>query len=210
MLFWRPTGADRSITAVRTSTRGFSLLEIVGALATIATVSAFAVPTIGTTLRTFRISGDARGLSNSIAVTKIRAASAFSQARLYVDLAGGTSHVETWQKTGAPGWVAESGLTALSTGVSYGFIVATAPPNTQATIAQAPACRNDAGEVIGNTACIIFNSRGVPVDSAGAPIAIDALYITDGINIYAVTASATGLTRLWKTQAAVTAVWAQQ
>ena len=192
-------------------THGFSLLETVGALATIATMSAFAVPTVGTTLRTFRISGDARSLSNSIAVTKIRAASAFSQARLYVDLAGQTSHVETWQKTGAPGWVVEGGRTALSTGVSFGFGIATnAPPNTQATIAQAPACRNDAGAEIGNTACIVFNSRGVPVDSAGAPIAIDAFYVTDGTNIYAVTASATGLSRLWKTQPAVTAVWAQQ
>ena len=210
MLCWRPIGADSPVAAARKLPCGFSLLEVTVALAITSAMAAFALPTVGTTLRTFRISGDARGLSNSIAVTKIRAASAFSQARLYVDLAGGTSHVETWQKTGVPGWVAESGLTALSTGVSYGFIVANAPPNTQVAIAQAPACRNDAGEVIGNTACIIFNSRGVPVDSAGAPIATDALYITDGTNVYAVTAAATGLTRLWKTQAAVTAVWAQQ
>jgi hypothetical protein len=88
--------------------------------------------------------------------------------------------------------------------------VTNAPPNSQSTIGQAPTCKDDAGADIGNTACVIFNSRGVPVDSLGAPTGVDALYVTDGRAIYGVTLSATGMTRSWRTFPATTATWVQQ
>jgi hypothetical protein len=50
---------------------------------------------------------------------------------------------------------------------------------------------------IGNTACIVFNSRGIPVDPVGAPIGRNALYITDGTGVYGTTLTATPLVRLW-------------
>jgi len=52
---------------------------------------------------------------------------------------------------------------------------------------------------ISNTSCIVFNSRGIPIDSTGAPTANDAFYITDGSTVYAGTMSATGLFQLWRT-----------
>jgi hypothetical protein len=60
--------------------------------------------------------------------------------------------------------------------------------------------KND-GTPISNTACIVFNSRGIPVDSTGGPTGNNAFYITDGSGTYAVTLSATPLIRLWWTKA---------
>jgi hypothetical protein len=51
---------------------------------------------------------------------------------------------------------------------------------------------------------------GCAVDSLGAPTGVDALYVTDGRAIYAVTLSATGMTRSWRTFPATTATWVQQ
>ena len=72
------------------------------------------------------------------------------------------------------------------------------PPNTQATISQAPACLDNAGAAVANTSCVVFNSRGVPTDNLGAPTALDALYITDGTAVCGVTVSPTGLIRVWR------------
>ena len=64
------------------------------------------------------------------------------------------------------------------------------------------------GAAIGNTSCILFNSRGIPVDPAGAPPAVgaptgnDAMYLTDGTAVYGETISATGLIKLWRTNPA--------
>src|SRR5437867_1797740 len=186
---------------------GFSLLEMLFVVALIGLVSAMAVPMFGNTLANFRLSGDARSAANAVSLTKMRAASDFSRVRLYVDLDGRSHRLEAWDKT-ASHWTAEGGNTSLSTSVSFGFgVVGGAPPNTQATIGQAAQCKNDAGTNIGNTACIIFNSRGVPVDSTGAPTAIDALYVTDGTAVYGITVSATGMVRTWRTLPRSTPTW---
>ena len=59
---------------------------------------------------------------------------------------------------------------------------------------------------IGNTSCVIFNSRGIPVDAGGAPTGGNGLYITDGVGVYGVTVTATPLVRLWWSPATA-AVW---
>jgi hypothetical protein len=57
---------------------------------------------------------------------------------------------------------------------------------------------------------MIFNSRGIPVDSTGSPIGIDAVYMTDGTAVYGVTVSATGFVRLWRTNSTSTPSWSFQ
>ena len=52
------------------------------------------------------------------------------------------------------------------------------------------------------TACIVFNSRGVPVDSTNAPTAGDAYYVADGAVVYGVTVSTGGMVQLWRTNVA--------
>ena len=107
-------------------------------------------------------------------------------------------------------WVTQGGVTSLSTGVSFGFgPVATPPTGTQGVIGQAPVCVDEVGAVIPNTACITFNSRGVPVDNwlPFAPTQADAVYVTDASVVYGVTVAATGLLRMWRTPRAATPAW---
>src|SRR5579872_5180086 len=186
--------------------RGFSLIEILMVVAIFGIVSAIAVPQMGKLFGFYKLSGDARSLSDTVSGAKMRAAADFSQARVYVDLSGKTFQLQTWDKTNLK-WTTTGGTTALSSSVIFGFGSVGAPPsNTQPAIAQAATCTDDTGKTtpgtgnpIANTACVIFNSRGVPVDTNNAPTANDALYVTDGTAVYAVTVAATGMIRSWQT-----------
>jgi len=192
--------------------RGFSTIELLIVTLILLVVAAMAIPKYLTIVRNMRIAGDARGIADQIALAKMRAASKFTQARLYVDLRANTYHIEYWQKTGAPGWVAEGGTQFLSPGVTLGFgSLNSAPPNTQTTIAQAPAClvSNTGTATIANTACLQFNSRGIPIDSTWAPTPIDAIYVTDGVAVYGATVSAMGLIQTWRSGVSTAAWWKQ-
>lgn len=190
---------------------GFSLVEILATMLVLVTLSGLVMVVSSNMAGHYRLSGDARGVSNAVAVAKLRAASLFTQTRLYVTLGTGSYHLETWQKTGTPGWVSEGGTTTLSPSVTFGSSsVSTPPPNTQATLAQAPACRDNAGADIAGTSCIVYNSRGLPVDATGAPTGIASFYLTDGVSVYAATVSATGMMRFWRTPAHPTPTWILQ
>ncbi len=197
--------------------RGYSLVEMLFVAAVSATLAAIAIPMSGSAIGYFRLSGDARSLFNAIALTKMRAASDFSQARLYVDLSTRSHHIETYKK--GVGWQWASGATGLSQNslLSYGAL-ATPPPDTQAAIGQAPQCLTNASEPVGNTACVVFNSRGVPIScsamssvgcSPAAPTADDAIYVTDGTAVYSATVAASGMVQLWRS-APSTASWVKQ
>ncbi len=191
---------------------GFTILETLFVVAIVGVIAAIAVPQLGNSLAYFRISGDARSVSNAIAVTKMRAAANFSKTRLYVSVNGRWHRIETADSTlPNPHWTADGGTTYLSGSTSFGYgVVSTPPPNTQGTIGQAAACKDDTGADIANTACIIFNSRGVPIDSAGSSTNNGAIYVTDGTAVYAVTVAATGMIRMWKTPPTSTPSWLLQ
>ena len=197
---------------------GYSVLEMLFTAAIATTLAAIAIPMTGNALGYFRLSGDARSLSNSVALTKMRAASAFSQSRLYVDLSTKSHHIETYTKgVGFSGWQAATSLSSNSL-ISYGSLP-TPPPNTQAVIGQAPACLTNAGEAIANTACIVFNSRGIPINctsivldlgcSPAAATADDAFYLTDGTAVYSITVAASGMVQMWRSRPS-TASWIKQ
>ena len=206
------------VREIRERRHGFSLLEVLMVVGISTVVAAIAVPMMKNTIGDFKLSGDARALSNAVSLAKLRAASDFSQSRLYVDRDARSYHVEVWSKTAVPpDWVTEGGLTSLSTSDIFSFgVVGAAPPNTQAAIAQAPPCVTRLGAAIANTSCILFNSRGIPVDAAGVPPAVgaptgnDAIYITDNMAVFGVTISATGLVKLWRTNPWAAPAWVLQ
>lgn len=185
-----------------TSMSGFSTIELLAALGIIGIVAAIAVPSTTRTMADLRLQSDARNVHNAVALAKMRAAARYTRERIFVDLAAKSFQLQYWDKS-TSSWQNERDSDALGFGVGFGYgSLSVPPPNTQSAIAQAPACLNDAGSTISDTSCIVFNSRGIPIDAAsGNPTGNSALYVTDGAMTYGVTLSATPLIRLWATKA---------
>ena len=179
----------------------------------IGVISAIAVPMMANALGFFHLDGDARSLKNAVSTTRMQAAANFSETRLFLDYPTSGYHLETKASNAAP-WVAQGGTTYLSSnGETYAFgPVATPPPNTQAAIAQAAPCLNNASPPapMANTSCLVFNSRGIPIDATGAPTGGNALYLTDGQTVYGLTVSATSSIQLWKTASQAVPTWVAQ
>jgi prepilin-type N-terminal cleavage/methylation domain-containing protein len=192
--------------------RGFSLVELLMVVAIMGVLAAITVPMSGNAIRYIKVSGDARDVANATAVTKMRAAAKFTQARLYIDIVGKQYYVQTYDKA-TSAWVTDGGATSLANTVSFSYGPVTTPPaNTQTAINQAPLCKNSASPPVdvANTACVVFNSRGIPIDSTGSPFGDDAIYVTDGSAVYGITVAATGFIRTWRTNSTSTPSWTLQ
>lgn len=191
------------------SDSGFTAVEVLVVALIISLAAAMAIPFTSNTLALFRVGGDSRALVNGVSMSKMRAASDFSRARFFVDLAARSFRVETWQKTAPAQWVEEGGRTWLQQNVNFNTGGNVPPPDAVNPISQAPPCLDAAGNALANTACIVFNSRGIPVDPNGAPLAAD-VYISDGSTVFAVTVSASGQVRLWRAAVTNQPNWVQQ
>jgi Tfp pilus assembly protein FimT len=183
-------------------------------VALIGIVAAIAVPVTGNAVAGQKFKNDAQAITNMVGLAKMRASAAYTRARVRANLTDRTFILERWDKTGAQ-WVAEGVSTTLTNGVTFGFgAIATAPPNTQTTIGFSPACREGVtttSAAIANSACVVFNSRGLPVDGAGVPFGGHGIYLTDGIGVAATTVTATPRIRRWWTPARLgTAYWREQ
>jgi Tfp pilus assembly protein FimT len=218
---------------------GVTLMELVVVLFIIVVLMGIALPSIMGIIKSYRGKGDARKISGELALTRMRAAADFTQTRLFVNLTANTYRIDIWNKTGnttyptgcwqteaatasAPCDATTSASSTIAADISLtgnstmGFGAASsAPPSTQTTFGQASNCLNNSGSVIANTACITFNSRGIPVTPgnpltgvSNTPTANDAIYFTNQAGLtYAVTVLPTGKTTVW---AYSSSAWTQQ
>jgi prepilin-type N-terminal cleavage/methylation domain-containing protein len=177
--------------------KGFTMLELVIVVAVVAVIAAITIPSMNDALAAYRLNGDSRTIADQLALTRLRAADNFSQARMNFNIAAGTYVREVCTTKGAGSacttWTAEGGTQYLSKGISFGFntITTAAPPQT--TISQPAGIGNPAQNVI------IFNSRGLPVDGNGNPTASYALYLTSNPRENcAVSVYGNGKVRRWK------------
>ena len=180
------------------NTRGFNIVELAIVLMIVMITLTEGLPSLQGFLRSYRASGDARSISSQMALTRMRSAANFTQARLYFNLDTKSFHIETYNKA-AGQFQTEGGVQNLAGIDSFGYGAVTTPAGTQTTIGQAPACVDSSGNSIANTSCILFNSRSVPIDSTGAPTSNDAIYLADGAGGYfSVTVSPSGHISVWR------------
>lgn len=191
---------------------GFTLAELLVVVALIGVLGAFTVPMIASAMASDGMKADAQALTNLVGVAKMRASAAFTRARVRANLLDGTYMLERWDRT-ANAWVTEGALERTGRGVGFGFASLTAPPaNTQTTITMSPACRTGiapGSPTLGNTSCIVFNSRGLPIDGDGVIFGGHGFYLTDGTTVYATTVTATPRIRQWVTGLS-SPLWRQQ
>jgi prepilin-type N-terminal cleavage/methylation domain-containing protein len=204
------------------SERGYTLIEMMLVVGLIGVISAFVIPITNTSINGSRLRGDAAIIRNLVGLAKMRASARFTRARVYADLGNplanppvqGTVVLQVWDKTAngnLGAWVNDGGINQLSTGVTFGFGgVTTPPPNTQVNILQSPPCTDGidaAANLVANTACVTFNSRGLPVDRDGNLYPRHALYVTGDDAVFATTITTTPLIRFWSSPHVANAVW---
>jgi prepilin-type N-terminal cleavage/methylation domain-containing protein len=191
--------------------RGYSLIEVMLVVGLIGIISAMVVPISETSLKSSRLKRDADSVRHLVGLAKMRASSQFTRSRVMVDLGANTFVLQIWDRTNNV-WVDDGGMNATSTGVTFGFgTLAAAPPNTQVNIEMSPLCTTGvtAANTIANTACVSFNSRGLPIDSAGALYPRHALYLGGETGVFATTVTSTPLVRFWWSPRN-TAVWTEK
>ena len=190
---------------------GFSAVELLIVVAIIGSMAAIGLPLSSGMIDDMKMRGDAQGLSAAVAQTKLTAAAKFTHARLFVNLSQNTYRIQIWNRTGTPGWVNANEGQFLSDRSQFGFGSATAPPpNTQVSLAQAAACRDDLGVDIPSTACLIFSSRGTSVTAAGPPATTQAVYLAGPSGTFGIILGAAGQLQVWHTTQAGVSAWKQR
>jgi len=188
---------------------GFSLVELMTVAVVMIVIAAIAVPFLTHMMAAYRMASAAKSIAFQLKMTRVRASSAFTLARLNCNnsTTPASCQIERCQAqvgnglcdTAPNSWAADGDAQPLPSSVAFGFgSLSKAPTGTQSTIAE--------------TYQIVFNSRGLAVDVSGAtqvPTSNYALYLRDGANpgnddaTYAITVAPAGAVSVWQYSSAV-------
>jgi Tfp pilus assembly protein FimT len=161
------------------------VIEVLAVVVIILVVAAFTIPNVLQMQRNNRLIGSAKGIAGQLALARMKASADFTLTRLSFALAGATYKLEVWNKTAAAFQLQQGDSDQpLAQGVKFGFGSISAPAGSQTTIAQ--------------SAQIVFDSRGIPIDAAGNPTPSSAIYIEGASSYCAVTVSLSGQIRVWR------------
>ena len=160
------------VNLVTREDRGFSLLELLVVIIILAIVAAFAIPSALNSLRAYKLHSDAAALASQMNVARFRATSQYTPYRLTIDVADRTYTVERLNTSyGSP--TAELGPVNVYGGNTF------TTTNPGGSIYP--------GTLTGGTGVtnFYFNTRGMPVDSSGSPVANGGtvIYLTNSAGL---------------------------
>jgi prepilin-type N-terminal cleavage/methylation domain-containing protein len=164
---------------------GLSLLELLIVVSVMSVMATLSIPSLQRTLRTYRIAGDARVIAHTLTLAKMRAASNFTLEALDWNSGNNSFYAQSFQKSLVQ---FQSDGSIQNINLSSGVVLGT------------PAS-GDSPSTVGasNSVGIVFNSRGLPVDSSFNPIvASEAFYFNNGTDYYAVSVAVNGRVQVWK------------
>jgi prepilin-type N-terminal cleavage/methylation domain-containing protein len=184
--------------------RGFTMLEVLFVLAAALVLMAVALPTAKNYRITAQEMSGAKSIVSQIVLAKMRAASNFSWAELYCGTTtyndgSSNSTCQVKLNSAATGNTTFSGTNSgdingqepLPPSLHFGFGSIAVGAGRQSS----PAQPNSASPPYQ----IIFNSRGVAIDTSGNPKSDYALYLySDMGRYYAISVELTGKPRLWQ------------
>jgi Tfp pilus assembly protein FimT len=145
--------------------------------------ASIAVPSLRGTMAAYRGSAAIQGLASQLSLARMRASSSFTRSRVAIDTTTQTYRRDLLDKATTT-YRADGTDLPLGSNVSFGFGGITTPAGGQSTIQQSTQ--------------IYFNSRGMPVDVAGAPIGTYAVYLNNDGRYYAVTINTVGQILTWR------------
>jgi prepilin-type N-terminal cleavage/methylation domain-containing protein len=163
---------------------GFSLPELLIVVSVMSVMAAISIPSLQRTLRTYRIAGDARVIAHTLTLAKMRASSNFTLEAVDWDSGNNDFYTQSFQKSLAQ---FQSDGSIQNVILSSGVVLGT------------PSSGDSSSVGASNSAGVVFNSRGLPVDSSSNPIvAAEAFYLNNGTDYYAVSVAVSGRIQVWK------------
>lgn len=167
---------------------GFSLAEVVLIVAVLFVVTGISIPLVSNSVRGLQLSSDARQIASALSYAKMAATSKMTRYQLTFNVGGNHWHLQRYNRS-TGNFEAEGASSHLSQGLSGSGIA------LHSTSSSAPS-----GFPTTSSSFIRFNSRGVPVNSAGVPTGNNVIYLSGGGTKFAVTVSLVGKVQLWKHQ----------
>jgi len=198
---------------------GFTMIELLVVLLIMGIITAFALPGAINSVRGYRLHSDGTAIASYMNVARMRAASQFAPYRLTVNIAARTY---VYEKLCG---ITPSTVDAACTSPYASFTTPQLEMGTQFILVQNQlgSCRPSGISVYPGTITadpnpcpdpleFYFNTRGLPVDNTGSPLAAggSAIYLWNQNQLYdAVTVSLGGRVTVWNWNKSTTA-WAMR